>query len=59
MKHWSIKWRVMLLALLPAAIIAVLLAAHFTDSRIRDIEKELRERGQVIARQLEIGRAHV
>ena len=52
MKHWSIKWRVMLLALLPAAIIAVLLAAHFTDSRIRDIEKELRERGQVIARQL-------
>ena len=52
MKHWSIKWRVLLLALLPAAIIATLLAIHFTDSRIRDIEMDLRERGQAIVRQL-------
>lgn len=52
MRHWSIKWRVLMLALLPAAIIATLLAIHFTDSRIRDIELELRERGQAIARQL-------
>lgn len=52
MKNWSIKWRVLLLALLPPAIIAVLLAVHFTDSRLRDIEAQLRERGQAIIRQL-------
>jgi diguanylate cyclase (GGDEF)-like protein len=42
----------MTLALLPASIIAILLGIHFTDSRIRDVQLELRERGQVIARQL-------
>jgi diguanylate cyclase (GGDEF)-like protein len=52
MKSWSIKWRVLVLALLPPAIIAVLLAVHFTDSRLRDVEAQLRERGQAIIRQL-------
>lgn len=41
-----------MLALLPPAIIAALLAVHFTDSRLRDVEAQLRERGQAIIRQL-------
>ena len=35
----------LVLALLPPAIIAALLAVHFTDSRLRDVEAQLRERG--------------
>jgi diguanylate cyclase (GGDEF)-like protein len=52
MKNWSIKWRLMLLALVPAITILVLLVTYFTNSRINDINQSLRERGSAIARQL-------
>jgi diguanylate cyclase (GGDEF)-like protein len=52
MKNWSIKWRLMLLALVPAITILVLLVTYFTNSRINDINRSLRERGSAIARQL-------
>jgi diguanylate cyclase (GGDEF)-like protein len=52
MKHWGIKSKVLFLALAPAALIAVVLAVHFVNSRITDLEQSLRDRGLAIARQL-------
>jgi len=52
MKHWGIKGKVLFLALAPAALIAVVLAVHFVNSRIADLEQSLRDRGLSIARQL-------
>lgn len=52
MKHWGIKGRVVLLALGPAAVIAVSLAWYFTSSRINDLERSLTDRGLAVARQL-------
>ena len=52
MKNWGIKKRVLFLALMPAAVIAFLLALHFITSGIQSLEDSLRERGLAIARQL-------
>jgi diguanylate cyclase (GGDEF)-like protein len=52
MKNWSIKWRLLLLAFVPAVTILVLLVGYFTNSRIKDINHSLSERGSAIARQL-------
>ena len=52
MRHWGIKRRVMILALVPATLIAAMLAFSFIQSGIRDLDLSLRERGQAIARQL-------
>lgn len=52
MKNWSIKWRLLLLAFVPAVLILVLLVSYFTNSRIKDINLSLSERGSAIARQL-------
>ena len=52
MKGWSIKWRVLLLALIPPIVIALLLAFYFTKIRVADVEASLRDRGQSLARQL-------
>lgn len=52
MKHWGIKGKVLFLALAPAALIATVLAVHFMNSRMSDLEQSLRERGLAIARQL-------
>ncbi|MEN6587224.1 MAG: EAL domain-containing protein [Sulfuricella sp.] len=52
MKSWGIKKRVLFLALMPAAVIAFLLALHFITSGIQSLEDSLRERGLAIARQL-------
>lgn len=52
MKHWGIKKRVLFLALMPAAGIAMLLAVYFVSSGIHSLEQSLRERGLAIARQL-------
>ncbi|MGB8337588.1 MAG: EAL domain-containing protein [Burkholderiales bacterium] len=52
MKNWSIKWRLLLLAFAPAITILVLLVGYFTNSRIKDINQSLSERGSAIARQL-------
>ncbi len=52
MKNWSIKWRLLLLAFVPAVTILALLVGYFTHSRIKDINQSLSERGSAIARQL-------
>ncbi|PWB57238.1 MAG: GGDEF domain-containing protein [Nitrosomonadales bacterium] len=52
MKHWSIKKRVLFLALMPAAGIALLLAVYFVSSGIHSLEQSLHERGLAIVRQL-------
>ncbi|MGB8856341.1 MAG: HAMP domain-containing protein, partial [Burkholderiales bacterium] len=52
MKDWSIKWRLLLLAFVPAVSILILLVGYFTNSRIKDINLSLSERGSAIARQL-------
>ena len=52
MKNWGIKKRVLFLALMPASVIALLLALHFITSGIQSLEDSLRERGLAIARQL-------
>ncbi|MDD5403086.1 MAG: EAL domain-containing protein [Sulfuricella sp.] len=52
MKNWGIKRRVLFLALMPASVIALLLALHFITSGIQSLEDSLRERGLAIARQL-------
>ncbi len=48
MKGWSIRARVMLLALAPSAVIAVLLSLYFISSRFDDLEQALRARGRTI-----------
>ena len=52
MNRWGIKSKVLFLALAPAALIAAVLAFHFVNSRITDLEQSLRDRGLAIARQL-------
>ncbi len=52
MKHRSIQWKVLAVALIPAALIAAVLGAHFINSRIADLEQSLQSRGLAIARQL-------
>lgn len=52
MRRWGIKKRVLFLALMPAAGIALLLAVYFVSSGIHSLEQSLRERGLAIARQL-------
>ncbi len=52
MKQLGIKGRVLLLALTPAALIAVVLATHAINGRIADLEQSLRDRGLAVARQL-------
>lgn len=52
MRHWGIKTRVLFLALIPATVIALLLAVYFVSSGIQSLEQSLRERGLGIARQL-------
>ena len=52
MNRWGIQGKVLFLALAPAALIAAVLAFHFVNSRITDLEQSLRDRGLAIARQL-------
>ncbi len=52
MKDWGIKTRMLVLALIPATVIALLLAGYYTFTRIQDLDLSLEERGEVIARQL-------
>ena len=49
MRNWSIKKRVLFLALLPTLVIAFSLATYFNYSRITSFEDALHEKGQLIA----------
>ena len=52
MKNWGIRTRVLLLALLPAVAIAVLLAGYMAWRVAADSERDLRNYGHGLARQL-------
>ena len=52
MKNWSIKKRVLFLALLPTLIIAVSLAIYFNYSRISSLEDAMHEKGRLLANHL-------
>jgi signal transduction histidine kinase len=52
MKRWDIGAQVMFAAVVPAALLALALAAFFTYVRISALDRELHEHGAAIARQL-------
>jgi len=52
MRALSFGFRVLLAAAVPAAVTAFILVWYFTQSRLSDLEEELRDRGASIARQL-------
>ncbi|MFZ5509655.1 MAG: ATP-binding protein [Pseudomonadota bacterium] len=52
MKTWGIKERVLFVALMPAIIIALVLAGYFLVLRYADVEESLVSRGRALARQL-------
>ncbi|MEJ5211475.1 MAG: HAMP domain-containing protein, partial [Burkholderiales bacterium] len=52
MKGLSIKWQVLLLALMPAALIALGLAWYFIQRGLSELDDALNNRGLAIARQL-------
>ena len=52
MKNWSIKKKVLLLALLPATVIALVLGAYFIITQVTDLNQSLENRGFAIIRQL-------
>ncbi|HSD39111.1 MAG TPA: ATP-binding protein [Rhodocyclaceae bacterium] len=50
--NWDIRTRVLLVALVPTAVLGVLLTILLTFSRLHDLEDALVQRGQALARQL-------
>ncbi len=52
MHYQGIRSRLMLLALVPATLIAVILDVFFVHTHLTDLETSLRDRGQAIANQL-------
>lgn len=48
----GIELRLLLLGVLPAAVIALSLATYFVRNRMTDLDRSLRDRGDVIVRQL-------
>lgn len=49
---WGVRARVMLVAVLPMLVLAIVLTAFYTRSRVADHEEAYRARGQAFARQL-------
>lgn len=54
MKRLDIRARVLLAAIIPATLIAVLLAWYFTRNRIADLETSIFSRGNALIRQLAV-----
>ncbi len=52
MNNWGIRGRSLFLALMPVAVIALLLDVYFIKTRINDLEQGLMERGHAITNQL-------
>ncbi|MCK9260910.1 MAG: HAMP domain-containing protein, partial [Azoarcus sp.] len=51
-KRWGIRARVMLAAILPVLVLAVVLTVYSTRSRLADLDDALSARGRAVARQL-------
>lgn len=52
MKHWGIRARVMLVAVLPVLALAIVLTVFYTSTRVADHFETTTARGQAFARQL-------
>ena len=52
LEQWGIKNRVLIVALLPTMIIAILLGVYFTSARITDLEQSLKDHGTALSIQL-------
>ncbi|MDP2154766.1 MAG: ATP-binding protein, partial [Sulfuricella sp.] len=52
MKHWSIKYRILFLAMFPVVVIATLLSILVMIGGITEMDGALKSRGMLIARQL-------
>lgn len=52
MNEWGIRARVILLALIPTAIVALVMGAYFIANRMHDLDVSLKDRGQTIANYL-------
>ena len=52
MKHWSIKYRILFLAMFPVAVVTTLLNILVMIAVITEMEDTLKSRGMLIARQL-------
>lgn len=52
MRRWDIQTRVLIAAVVPAFLVAVALASYFTYARLADLDRELQEHGNAIARQM-------
>lgn len=52
LEEWGIKNRVLIVALLPTMIIAILLGVYFTSTRITDLEQTLKDHGTALSIQL-------
>lgn len=52
MNGWSIRWRVLLLALIPPIVMSLLLTLYFAHVRVNEAQQSLRDRGHALARQL-------
>ncbi|MDO9597187.1 MAG: ATP-binding protein [Azoarcus sp.] len=51
-RHWGIRARVMLAAVLPMLALALVLTTSYTRSRLADMDEALSARGRAVARQL-------
>jgi diguanylate cyclase (GGDEF)-like protein len=52
MRSLSLKWRILLVALLPAGLLAIALGSFFISARLDEVSNALRDRVQAIARQM-------
>ncbi len=52
MRGLSLKWRILLVALLPAGLLALALGSFFINARLEEVSNALRDRVQAIARQM-------
>ena len=51
-KEWSIRNRILSLAMFPSMILAVILGVFFTQNHLKNLDEELLQRGLLMARQL-------
>ncbi len=52
MNEWGIRARVILLAIVPTTLVAIIMGAYFVTTRIQDLNKNLEVRGLTIAKYL-------
>ncbi|TQV71573.1 hypothetical protein FLL45_20705 [Aliikangiella marina] len=52
MNEWGIRARVILLALVPTILVAIVMGTYFIATRVHDLDVSLKERGQAIVNYL-------